>query len=77
MFEDETYDDQVVEETPAVPEQDAPAEPESPAEQPEAGKDEAKQVIYTLIAPDDREYSTPDKVEANHLNRTRGYKFAK
>ena len=30
---------------------------------------------YELVTHDGREYVTSDKAEAEHLNRTRGYKF--
>lgn len=34
-----------------------------------------KATVYHLTTPDGRKYSTPDKAEAEHLNRTRGYTF--
>lgn len=30
--------------------------------------------VIVLLTPDGREYRTTDPVEADHLNRTRGYK---
>ena len=34
-----------------------------------------KKTKYELVTPDGRKYVTYDKAEAEHLNRTRGYKF--
>ena len=35
------------------------------------------QKVYHLTTPDGRKYNTPDKAEAEHLTRTRGYKLTK
>lgn len=34
-----------------------------------------KATVYHLTTPDGRKYNTPDKDEAEHLTRTRGYKL--
>ena len=36
-----------------------------------------KATVYHLTTPDGRKYNTPDKAEAEHLTRTRGYKLTK
>lgn len=33
------------------------------------------QKVYRMKTPDGGKYATPDKAEAEHLNRTRGYTF--
>ena len=37
----------------------------------------AKPTVYQLTTPDGRKYITTDLAEAEHLNRTRGYKLSK